>query len=112
MSSWPNFFYRGAINYLKLLFVVYMHQKRNITVAKAFAKTVAKHVDFFFSVLPKVTLLKYFFTFFTVVQPQKGIPKTNSYVPVTCRLLYSVFSHIVPKKIVNATNVIGLISNK
>ena len=34
---------RGAVNYLKLLFVVYMYQKRNITVAKAFAKTVAKH---------------------------------------------------------------------
>jgi len=34
---------RGAYRYLKLLFVVYMYQKRNITVAKAFATTVAKH---------------------------------------------------------------------
>ena len=37
------FYYRGAYRYLKLLFVVYMYQKRNITVAKAFATTVAKH---------------------------------------------------------------------
>lgn len=34
---------RGAFRYLKLLLVVYMYQKRNITVAKAFAKTVAKN---------------------------------------------------------------------
>ena len=37
----PHF--RGAYRYLKLLLVVYMYQKRNITVAKAFATTVAKH---------------------------------------------------------------------
>ena len=34
---------RGAFRYLKLLFVVYMYQKRNITVSKAFATTVAKN---------------------------------------------------------------------
>ena len=35
--------FRGAFRYLKLLFVVYMYQKRNITVSKAFAATVAKN---------------------------------------------------------------------
>ena len=37
------YIFRGAYRFLKLLLVVYWFQKRNITVAKAFAKTVQKY---------------------------------------------------------------------
>ena len=37
------YIFRGAYRFLKLLLVVYTFQKRNITVAKAFAKTVKKY---------------------------------------------------------------------